>query len=122
MSGTTSGVLFSIGGADTDLTVFRGKSIAFEIIWGGATPIDITGWTACLQARNPAGRLMMELSSANGRVVNGGVTGKFIFSAPPEVSRGVNAPGAYELELTTQSGQVFRAISGNVAFEEEIAL
>lgn len=121
MSGTTSGVLFTMSGNDTNMTVFRGKSLAFEVVWGGDTPIDITGWTACLQARDAAGRLMMDLSSANGRVANGGANGKLSFTAPPEVTRGITAPGYYEMELTTPTGRVFRVISGKVAFEEEIA-
>ena len=104
------------------MTVFRGKSLSFEVIWGGATPIDITGHTASLQARNSAGGLMMELSTANGRVNNGGANGRLTFSAPPSVTAAVNAPGTYELELTTPSGAVYRVISGRVTFEEEVVL
>ncbi len=122
MSGTTSGVLFKSSGADTDMIVYRGKSLSFEVVWGGLTPIDITGYTAQLQARDVAGGLMMELSTANGRVANGGTNGRLIFTAPPSVTRAVASPGSYELELTSPSGQVYRAISGKVAFEEEVAL
>lgn len=54
MSGTKSGVQFSTNGADTDMTIYRGKSLAVEVIWGGAEPIDITGYLACLLLRNAA--------------------------------------------------------------------
>jgi len=121
MSGTTSGVLFRKSGSDTHMTVFRGKSLNFEVIWGGTAPIDITGYTAKLQARDAAGQLMLELSTANGRVANGGGNGRFTFTAPPSVTQGVNAPGTYELELTSPGGEVYRVISGNVSFEEEVA-
>lgn len=121
MSGTTSGVLFRASGLDTDMIVYRGKSLSFEVVWGGATPVDITGHTASLQARTSAGQLMMELSTANGRVANGGANGKLTFSAPPSVTQAVKAPGTYELELTTPSGAVYRVISGNITFEEETA-
>jgi hypothetical protein len=121
MSGTTSGVLFRNSGSDTHMTVFRGKSLNFEVIWGGSAPIDITGFTASLQARDAAGALMMELSTANGRVVNGGADGKLTFSAPPSVTQAVNAPGTYELELTAPSGDVYRVISGKVSIEDEVA-
>ena len=93
MSGTTSGILFRKSGSDTHMTVFRGKSLNFEVIWGGSTPIDIIGFTANLQARDAAGELMMELSTANGRVANGGANGKLTFTAPPSVTQGVSAPG-----------------------------
>lgn len=46
MSGTTSGVQFHSIGHDTHMTVFRDKSLSFEVIWGGAEPIDITGYSA----------------------------------------------------------------------------
>lgn len=122
MSGTTSGVLFTASGADTDMIVYRGKSLSFEVIWGGSTPIDITGYTASLHARNSAGQLMMELSTANGRIANGGANGKLTFSAPPSVTQAVVSPGHYELEVTTPAGAVHRVISGKVTFEEEVVL
>jgi hypothetical protein len=120
MSGTTSGVQCTSSDTGTDMTVFRGKSLSFEIVWGGPTPIDVTGYTASLQVRSYSGRVLMELSSANGRVANGGATGRFMFTAPPSVTRAVDTHGTYEVELTTASGQVYRVISGNAAIEEEI--
>ena len=120
MSGTTSGVAFTQSGASTEMTLYRGKSLAFEVVWGGPSPIDITGYTASLQVRSHTGRLLMELSSANGRVVNGGGNGRLAFAAPPAVTRAVDTHGTYELELTAPTGHVYRVISGNVAIEEEI--
>jgi len=121
MSGTTSGVLFAKSGQDTHMTIFRGKSLRFEIIWGGAAPIDITGYSAALQVRGAGGELLMELSTANGRVSNGGTDGKLTFTAPPQATRAVTGPGAYELELTSASGEVYRVISGLVSIEDEVA-
>ncbi|MEZ5849061.1 MAG: hypothetical protein R3D68_00240 [Hyphomicrobiaceae bacterium] len=122
MSGTTSGVLFTPNGAMTDLTIYRGKSLRFEVIWGGSTPLDITGYTATFQARSYAGRLMLELSTVNGRVSNGGADGRLTFVAPPAATAGVDAAGTYELELATPTGDVYRVISGRVTIEEETVL
>jgi hypothetical protein len=46
MSGTISGVEFTQSGDDVNLSVFRGKTLRFSVIWGGATPIDISGYQA----------------------------------------------------------------------------
>ncbi len=119
MSGTTSGVLFTPNGAMTDLTIYRGKSLRFEVIWGGSAPIDITGYAATFQVRNYSGRLMLELSTANGRATNGGSDGRLTFTAPPETTAGVDSAGTYELELTTTMGDVYRVLSGRVTIEEE---
>lgn len=120
MSGTTSGVKFAQSGADIHMTIYRGKSLRFELIWGGANPIDITGHVAALQARNAAGELMLDLSTANGRIANGGASGKLTFTATPEATRAVDAPGSYEIELQTPSGDVYRVISGNVSIVDEV--
>lgn len=121
MSGTTSGVKFAQSGPDTHLTIYRGKSLRFEVIWGGSSPIDITGHSAALQVRDAADRLMLDLSTANGGIVNGGANGKLTFAAGPEATRAVDAPGSYELELQTPSGDVYRVISGNVSIVDEVA-
>ncbi len=120
MSGTTSGIAFAQSGADTHMTVYRGKSLRFEVIWGGSSPIDITGHSAKLQVRDAAGHLMLELSTANGGIANGGGDGKLTFTATPEATRAVDAPGSYELELQTVSGEVYRVISGNVSIVDEV--
>lgn len=120
MSGTTSGIHFFKSGEDTHMTVFRGKSLDFEVIWGGAAPIDITGFAAALHVRNASGALMMDLSTANGRVAITGAEGKLRFTAPPEVTRAVDAPGVYELELQTPAGHVYRVLSGSVSIVSEI--
>ena len=76
MSGTTSGLEFSTAGDDTHMRVYRGKTISFEMIWGGNHPIDVTGYAAVLQIRDHKGALMLELSTANGKIIVGGDDGK----------------------------------------------
>ena len=123
MSGTTSGVEFTIRGDDADMRVYRGKTIDFEVVWADAdgVPIDIGGWTARLQVRDANnGRLMLEMSTANGKASIDGPNGRIAFIGSADDSRGVNAPGKYELELYTPAGKVYRALSGKVMPVEEI--
>lgn len=114
MSGTTSGVAFFPSGEDVTMHVFRGKSLAFEIVWGGTDPIDISGATAALQARDRDGSLMLDLSTANGGIAIDGAAGRLTFSGAPAVTAAVSATGIYEVELTTAEGAVHRVISGVV--------
>ena len=121
MSGTTSGVQFENHGTNTNMTLFPGKSLSFEVIWGGPTPIDISGYTASLVARGATGKLLLELSSANGRVANGGSNGRLVFSASSTQTRPVTEPCAYELAITSPAGQIYRVISGVLSIDQEVA-
>ncbi len=120
MSGTTSGVAFTQSGGDVNMHIFRGKTLHFEIIWGGSTPIDITGYEAVLQARNIRGDLMLDLSTSNGGIAIDGPNGRLTLSASPTLTNQVTMAGAYELEMTTAGGAVYRVISGGISPIEEV--
>ena len=121
MSGTTSGVEFTAQGDGTHLKIFQGKTINFEIIWGGSTPIDVTGFTALFQARDKAGALMLEISTTNGGAVVGGADGKITFTANAAASRAVKQVGLWELEINNPAGDVYRVAAGTVTPVMEIA-
>ncbi|WP_018700258.1 hypothetical protein [Amorphus coralli] len=120
MSGTTSGVAFSASGEDVTMQVFRGKTLSFEIIWGGDSPVDLTGASAVLQARDREGALLLDLSTGNGGIAIDGPAGRLVFSAPPSDTASVSSPGVYEVELTTAAGAVHRVISGLLVPVEEV--
>lgn len=120
MSGTTSGVTFEQSGDDVHLSIFRGKTLSFDVIWGGSAPIDITGYQAALQARSANGGLMLDLSTANGGIVIDGPNGKLSFLAAPAITDQVTKPGRYEVEMTTPGGNVYRVISGGIAPVDEV--
>ena len=122
MSGTTSGVAFTQSGDDTHMRIYRGKTLSFDIIWGGSAPIDITGFSASLQARSSDGTLMLDLSTSNGAIVIDGPNGKLSFKASPAITQQVDKAGRYELEMTTIAGDVYRVISGGISPVEEVAL
>jgi len=122
MSGTTSGVSLNQAGEDINIYVFRGKTMNFHIIWGGSSPIDITGYQATLLARSLDGTLMLDLSTSNGGIVIDGVNGKLSFSASPTITDQVKKGGRYEVEMTTVGGDIYRVISGAISPVEEVAL
>ncbi len=122
MSGTTAGVEFSITGEDTHMRIFRGKTLHFDIIWGGSSPIDSTGYHALLQIRNLKGDLVLEMSTDNGKVSAGGEDGKFTFTGSETDTRAIITTGKWELELTAPNGDIYRVLSGIVTPVEEIAL
>ncbi|MBL4800170.1 MAG: hypothetical protein JKY50_22470 [Oleispira sp.] len=116
MSGTTSGVVFtSTGNSSDDLNfrIFQGKTVSFEIIWGGSSPIDITGYSSSLQIRASRDRdLIFEFSTTNGRIAIDGPAGKLTFSATDTETAVIDRDGIYEVELVNTGGDVFRVISG----------
>ncbi len=120
MSGTTSGVDFSHSGDGIHMKLYRGKTPNFEIIWGGSTPIDVSGYEASLQIRDLNNALMLEMSTANGKITVGGTDGKFTFSASSSETSTINSVGKWELELTAPGGDVYRALSGTLTPIEEI--
>jgi hypothetical protein len=120
MSGTTSGVVFSRTGEDTNMRIFRGKTLSFSVIWGGSTPLDITGYSARLQARDRGGALMLDLSTSNGGITIDGLAGTLSFAADPALTDQVLTAGRYEVEMTTAAGDVYRVISGGISPIEEI--
>jgi hypothetical protein len=122
MSGTTSGVEFRQSGDDINMHIFRGKTLSFEIIWGGSSPIDISGYQAVLQARSLDGALMLDLSTANNGIAIDGPSGKLSFTASPAITNQVNKVGHYELEMITPADDIYRVISGDISPVEEIVL
>jgi len=120
MSGTTSGVEFSQTGDDTHMRIYRGKTLRFEVVWGGNNPIDVSGYAAALQIRNLRGDLIFEMSTANGRIAAGDADGKFMFSATHADTQSIAEVGKWELELTAPGGDVYRALSGTITPVEEI--
>lgn len=120
MSATTSGVVFTPSGDDTHMRLYRGKTLRFEIIWGGETPINITGYSAALQARSHNNSLLLDLSTENGGMIIDGPNGKITVLASASITRDVHLAGRYEIELTSANDEVFRIMSGRLSIIEEI--
>jgi hypothetical protein len=113
MSGTTSGVAFSSSGGDVNMLIFQGKTLNFNVVFGGESPVDITGWTVTLQARDKRGVVILELSTgAAGGVTLGGANGTMMFAMAAADTAEIRSSGVYEIEATTAGGDVYRVMSG----------
>ncbi len=123
MAGTTSGVQISKNGDDVDIVLYQGKTINFEIIWGGSSPINVTGFTAKMQARESASAttIAAEFSTSNGRIAVGTTNGKFTISMTAADSAALKAfVGIYDFEITNPSGNVYQVMSGKFKIEPEV--
>lgn len=78
-------------------------------------PIDLTGWSAKMQFRRfVGGTLLLEASTANGRITLGGPAGTVIVHIPASVTSGVALSGVYDLDLIPPAGAdgTIRLLSG----------
>ena len=122
MAGTTSGVKITQNAGDINIILYQGKTVNFEVIWGGAAPIDVTGFSAKLQARKVAASVspMVTFQSPSSGITVGGVNGKFIISmSATNTALLVADTGIYDLEITDGSGNVFQVMSGKFKIEAE---
>lgn len=123
MAGTTSGVSISKNGSDIDIVLYQGKTINFEIIWGGASPINVAGFSARMQARQAASStaILAEFSNSNGRISVGNSNGKFTISMSAAESALLKpAFGVYDFEIVDTAGNVNLVMSGKFQIEPEV--
>jgi len=123
MAGTTSGVKFTANGDDTDIKLYQGKTILFELIWGGDAPIDVTGFDARMQLRKSTtySDFEAEFTVANSRVAIGTTDGKITFSMTATDSALLDvSAGVYDIEVIDDSNNVFLAMSGQYEIIGEV--
>lgn len=86
-------------------------------------PLDLTGCTAKLQVRLTASEptVLIELSTTNGRIVLGGVTGTVnITFEPSDTLTQTFRQAVYDLFLYWPSGAVWRLFEGSVALKRTV--
>lgn len=122
MAGTTSGVKITKNVDAVDIILYQGKTVNFSVVWGGDTPIDVTGYSARLQAREtPASAsALISLTQASGITV-GTTNGLFTISMSATATAAV-APfvGVYDFEIEDGSGNVFLVMSGKFTCLAEV--
>lgn len=118
MSGSASGVLFTKRGANHDMRLFKGASVGFSIVWGGASPIDVTDYSAILTIRNLDGTTLTSFTVANSRVTIGDTDGIIGFNMSSTDSAAL-ATGKYTYELEVIDNTSFRmsVMSGKCEIE-----
>lgn len=85
-------------------------------------PIDLTGYAARMQVRRDydASAVMVELTTANGRIVLGGEDGTIALSLTASTTAGITRSGVYDIELVSPGGLVSRPLRGDFVLRREV--
>ena len=82
-------------------------------------PVDLTGCSAKMMIRDPAGVLLLELSMDNGRLVAG--DGRIVITLTAAETAAITwTKGRYDLELTMSNGDVTRWAEGEAVVSQEV--
>lgn len=105
-----------------DLVIEQGATFRREIIWKDAeeTPINLTGYSARMHLREHLSSVMplLELTSANGRIVLTPLQGKLALEIDATLTQTLRAGNAlYDLEMEDNAGNVTRLLQGQVRIE-----
>lgn len=84
-------------------------------------PVNLTGYTAKMQVRpaTDSSTVLVELSTANGRITLGGALGTIVLNAPATVMNFAGGVYVYDLELTS-GANVTRIIMGSFTNRAEV--
>ena len=94
-----------------------------EIKDADGTAFELTGYTARMQIRRDLDSTssLMELTTANGRIVISGVLGVITITLTPELTATLTRSGVYDLEIVkTATGAVHKVVRGEFRLEKEI--
>jgi hypothetical protein len=109
-----------------DIIIEQGATFRRVITWkdSAGVPINLTGWSAKMQVRERVrdGDVVLECSTANGRITLGGTAGTITIVAQDEVTALLpEMPKAvYDLELISGGGEVTRLLRGQVEIAPEV--
>jgi len=106
-----SSVYFTkIANNNIDIVAFQGKTIEVPVIWGGDSPIDVTGYDAIMTIKDKAGddETIASFTTTNSRVSIGTTNGLITFTMSASDSSSLTAPfkGVYEIEVTDDNSKV----------------
>lgn len=109
-----------------ELHIEQGATFGRTLTWrSDGALVDLTGWTARMQVRDPAnddGTPLLELTTEDGRIILGGAAGtiRLLLSAAETDALDWSA-GLYDLELVEPlTGVVTRLLSGWVKVSAQI--
>lgn len=87
------------------------------------TPVDLTGCHARMHVRDvlESPTVLLELSTANGRIALGGVAGTItLLLTAAETAAITWAQGVYDIEIVFATGEVRRLLQGTVKLSLEV--
>ena len=111
--------------AQVDLTIYQGSDFSQVITFlqtAGGTPVDLTGLTGRMQIRNvqSSPTVLMELTTANGRLTFGGETGVVTMTLNATETATILTDGVYDLEFVTSATSAARWLEGRVILSNEV--
>lgn len=108
-----------------NLVIQQGATFRHRFAWRDkkGRPIDITGFTARMQARSSVSdsESLLTLTSENGGISIGGKNGIISLYASDSATAQIQWPrGLYDLELIATNGDVFRIAEGKITVSFEV--
>lgn len=110
-----------------NLEIDQGSTFEHMLTWtsSDSTPIDLTGYTAKMQARAKAGSdtTVFDLSTENGGIALGGTDGTITINISADESTNVSTlKCVYDLELVSPLGVVKRLVQGKIVIDPEVTV
>lgn len=104
--------------------IYQGDTFSTAPAWKiNNSYVNVTGYTADMQVRQDvnSASVIVELSTANGRIVTGTTDGKFTLTLTA-VQTAALPPGnyVYDLEVTSPGGTVTKILTGGFAVIAEV--
>lgn len=111
--------------ATYNFQVEQGTTLIKPIVWrdSSGNPVNLTGYSAKMQARSSvtSDEVLLELSTANGKIVIVPLEGKLTLTMSPAVTSAMTWRRArYDLEITAGDGNVTRLIEGEITVSREV--
>lgn len=118
--------------AVADYTIEQGATWEQDVWWedSNGNPIDLTGYTARMQARAAAGDpgTLVDLTTENGGIVLVPAEGKITLVMDADATAALDWPagrhvasnGIYQLELESPTGFVTRLLKGTLTLDPEV--
>ncbi|HXH24529.1 MAG TPA: hypothetical protein VNI78_04720 [Vicinamibacterales bacterium] len=107
------------------LEILQGETLVKPMTWydEAGQPVDLTGYTARMQARERHGSptVLLELTTENGGIQLGGPSGTITLSMSAAQTAALTwRRGVYDLELVSPAGVVTRLIEGVITVVPEV--
>ena len=107
-----------------NLTIEQGATFTYQLIWKDedSNPIDLTGYTAEMQVRQPldSSTKLLELTTSNGGITLGSTAGtvNLLYEAGSTALLTFDK-AVYDLELTSGT-EITRLVSGQITNSKEV--
>ena len=106
-------------------SIVQGDTFTNAPVWKiNSTPVNVTGYSALMQIkRSVEGTLIIELSSANGRITVGTTDGKFTLNlTAAQTSALPTGSFTYDLQLTAPDGTVTTLLQGGFVINPQVSI